>query len=152
MQTCQEDEMRFNILTGNSSVVWPSSLLPGLESKCCEGKGALPSVVTQLNAQDASLPSSPSFFFLTLITFASTVPQSLHHNLLHLLPFSNFSFCSSSFFLHLPNYLCPVLPSPPSSHSCNTVPLRSISIHDVSLKVQLTCISFITFALPFTWV
>lgn len=58
MQACHQDKMRFNILDGKSSVVWPSSLLPGLESKWCERKGGLPSVVTHLNAKDASLPPS----------------------------------------------------------------------------------------------
>lgn len=75
MQACHRDKMRFNILDGKSSVVWSSSLLPGLESKCCEGKGGLPSVVTHLNAKNAFLRSSLSFF--TLISCASSISQTL---------------------------------------------------------------------------
>lgn len=75
MQACHQDKTRLNILDGKSSVVWPSSLLPGLESKCCEGKGGLPSVVTHLNAKDAFLPPSLSFF--TLISFAPSISPTL---------------------------------------------------------------------------
>lgn len=74
MQACHRDKMRFNILDGKSSVVWPSSLHPGLESKCCERKGGLPSVVTHLNAKDAFLPSSLSFFLLSSLWAPQFLP------------------------------------------------------------------------------
>lgn len=74
MQACHRDKMRFNILDGKSSVVWPSSLHPGLESKCCEWKGGLPSVVTHLNAKDAFLPSSLSFLLFSSLSPPQFLP------------------------------------------------------------------------------
>lgn len=78
MQACHQDKMRFNIRDGKSSVVRPSSLLPGLKSKCGKRKGGPPSVVTHLNAKDSFLPSSLSF--CTLISFASPIPPTFFHS------------------------------------------------------------------------
>lgn len=125
MQACHRDKMRFNILDGKSSVVWPSSLHPGLESKCCERKGGLPSVVTHLNAKDAFLPSSLSFFF-TLISLGSSISPTLFFIL------RSHYFFSSPCLLPLPPpqlstyhpifvLLCHL--SPPPSHTAASRPL-----------------------------
>lgn len=137
MQACHQDKMRFNVLDGKSSVVWPSSLLPGLESKCCERKGGLPSVVTHLNAKDAFLPSSFSFF--TLISFASSISltlfsfycliiSSLSSSLLISLP------RSPRLSLHLPSNFYPALPPPlllPSRSCISSSCAQSLSLMSV---------------------
>ncbi len=127
MQACHRDKMRFNILDGKSSVVWSSSLLPGLESKCCEGKGGLPSVVTHLNAKNAFLRSSLSFF--TLISCASSISQTLFsfYGLIISFPVSSIASPASLSLTHFPPYhpifalLCHL--SPPPFHAAASRPL-----------------------------
>lgn len=142
MQACHQDKMRFNILDGKSSVVWPTSLLPGLESKCCEGKGDLPSGVTHLNAKDAFLHSSLSFFFCSHLNFANPLfifTVSLHPlSSLLLICFLSLSFhlpsnCLSSFATSLLRL----------SRTAASRPLE-LGLHppDVSLKVKITFVSF----------
>lgn len=119
MQACHQDKMRFNIRDGESSVVLPSSLLPGPESKCCKWKDGLPSVVTHLNAK---VPPPISFIFL-LLSFSPPPPPNPTHT--HTF-FSFYSliiplFCFLCFSLPLfpPSYLILVLLchlSPPPSH------------------------------------
>ena len=141
MQACHQDKIRFNILDGESSVVWPSSLLPGLESKCCEGKGGLPSVVTHLNAKDAFLTSSLSFCAHSSTQFLQPPFFIL---MCHYSPLSSSHlFSLPSFFTYHPFFaLLLHLSPPPLSHSSISsffVPSPSLS---VDLKVRITSVSF----------
>lgn len=133
MLACHRDKMRFNILDGKSSVVWPSSLLPGLESKCCEGKGGLPSVVTHLNAKDA-FPPFISLISFTPISFASSISLTFFHFTVSLFPLSPSSHLPSNFY----PALLPLSSSPFTQ--LHLIVLCSVSIP--SLKVKNHSISF----------
>lgn len=86
MQACHKDKMRFNILDGKSSVVWPSSLLPGLESKWWEEKGDLFAMLRMLFSPHpfhfllSSLPQflQHFFFYFTVSLFPLSPPLLLH--------------------------------------------------------------------------
>lgn len=132
--------MRFNIQDGKSSVVWPTSLLPGLESKCCKWKGGLLSVVTNLNAKNGFIPPHPFHIF-----FYSPLFCPLNFSK----PF--FFILQSHYFLSFPHFLHFPLPhlisalfcalSLPPSHTAVSGPLMRDSISAISLKVKIPFIS-----------
>lgn len=72
-----------------------------LNPNAARGKGGLPSVVTHLNAKDAFLPSSLSFF--TLISLASSISPTLFS-------FYCLIISSLSLSLHLQSNFCPASP------------------------------------------
>ncbi|MEQ2212839.1 hypothetical protein XENOCAPTIV_005699 [Xenoophorus captivus] len=108
--------MMFHILAVNSSVVWPSSLLPGHESKCCKEKGCQPSVMTYFNIKDAFLPLYLLVF--TPISFLSSV--SLRFLLFIFL--ISFTFC---IFMVISASLCALFP--PTIHFAPVLPELSAS-------------------------
>lgn len=87
MQACHKDKMRFNILDGKSSVVWPSSLLPGLESKWWEEKGDLFAMLRMLFSPHpfhfllSSLPQFLQHFFLFYCLIISSLSSSFASSL-----------------------------------------------------------------------
>lgn len=129
MQACHQDKTRFNILDKKSSV-WPSSLLPDLESKCCERKSGLPSVMTHLaavNAKDTFLPRLLSFFYshlFCLLSFSNPFFMLPSHYSLSLSSFLLFPLPLSSFLsFHLPSNFCSALPPLSSSQTAASHPL-----------------------------
>lgn len=104
-----------------------------LNPNAARGKGGLPSVVTHLNAKDAFLPSSLSFF--TLISLASSISPTLFSFYCLIIP-------SLSLSVHLQSNFCPASPPLFSSRSRNCILSSCAQIPDVGWKVKITSATF----------
>lgn len=105
-----------------------------LNPNAARGKGGLPSVVTHLNAKDAFLPSSLSFF--TLISLTSSISPTLFFSFYYLI------ISSLSLSFHLQSNFCPASPPLFSSRSRSCISSSCTQIPNISWKVKITSATF----------